>query len=159
MISRVRTIEADDTNSLGSPGEDLVRYGYNGLSRLTHVTYPTPDLKLERHLSGLGQGYGGFDRFGRLRRQWWYTGSNTVKDRYDYDHDAVGNRLYRDNRLASGRDQFYGYDNLHRLTKMNRGNLSSGAIADAAANFNQAWTLDAVGNWSQFKWDSDGGAN
>ena len=30
-------------------------------------------------------------------------------------------------------------------------------ITDQNADANQAWSLDPVGNWSQFKWDTDGG--
>jgi hypothetical protein len=57
-------------------------------------------------------------------------------------HDAVGNRLYRDNRVASGRDQFYSYDNLHRLTDMQRGNLTAQNNYTYDANQNVSGLFD-----------------
>ena len=41
----------------------------------------------------------------------------------------------------------------------NRGTLSGGSISDASANLNQAWGLDTLGNWTNYQWDADGGAN
>ena len=69
----------------------------------------------------------------------------------------------------TGFDEAYLYDGLNRLIKMNRGDLASGTITDANAGFSQAWaawdtdhwktSLDAVGNWTEFKEDSDGGGS
>jgi RHS repeat-associated protein len=62
--------------------------------------------------------------------------------------------------VGQEKDEFYGYDGLNRLTQYNRGSLSGGVIADAAANFNQQWTsLEALGNWRKFKAAPTGGAS
>jgi RHS repeat-associated protein len=44
--------------------------------------------------------------------------------------------------------ELYGYDNLDRLTSAERGTIVNGQIG--SPTMNQAWTLDSLGNWSQF---------
>ena len=53
-------------------------------------------------------------------------------DRFKYGYDQAGNRIYRENTVAaSAHDEFYGYDGLHRLTAMDRGDLNAGKTASA----------------------------
>jgi len=86
-----------------------------------------------------------------------------AKDRFKYAYDRTSNRTSRDPAADShtppdANDNYYTYDGLDRLVKSNWGTLDgSGVITDQNADANQAWSLDTVGNWSQFKWDTDGG--
>ena len=86
-----------------------------------------------------------------------------AKDRFKYAYDRTSNRTSRDPAADShtppdANDNYYTYDGLDRLVKSNWGTLDgSGVITDQNADANQAWGLDTVGNWSQFKWDTDGG--
>jgi RHS repeat-associated protein len=110
---------------------------------------------------GINAAYTGFNRFGWVVDQKWSSATQTL-DRFVHTFNRVGMRLSRDVQGAgapANLDEFYAYDGLNRLTKFNRGTLSAGTIADTAAVFNQAWTLDAMGNWAQFRVDPDGGAN
>jgi RHS repeat-associated protein len=118
--------------------------------------------------------YGGLDRFGRVVDQRWKIATaNTVKDQFKYAYDRASNRISRevspDGGNPSGLDEYYLYDGLQHLMKVNRGNLSSGSITDANAGFSQAWAawdtdhwasrLDALGNWPVFKVDTNGGGS
>ena len=155
-----RLFEINDDNS-GDEGAPFAQYSYNGIGRLVVVDYPEPDLKLDYYQSTPGS-YAGFDRFGRVVDQRWddYTPTAAIRDRFQYAYDYASNRTYRDNTLTTGRDQYYTYDDLHRLTKFNRGTLSSGTITDGSADFNKQWSdLDALGNWAEVKWDPDGGGD
>jgi YD repeat-containing protein len=104
-----------------------------------------------------------------------------------YGYDAVGNRLFSRNWLhnptdpngVTNRSELYAYDNLNRLTAMNRGVLNPAgteittASAHAVLNSNQQWAdprqsrhvsgssragLDRRGNWLDYQWtDSPAG--
>ncbi len=76
------------------------------------------------------------------------TFGGTVRDQFEYGYDRNSNRTSRDNTLTSGLDELYAYDNLNRMTNMDRGTLSGGAIASPAKE--QYWTLDPTGNWSGY---------
>ncbi|MBA3936049.1 MAG: RHS repeat-associated core domain-containing protein [Planctomycetes bacterium] len=91
--------------------------------------------------------------------KWRNTSGSVVFDRYLYGYDRVGNRVSRQNAGATARDEVAVFDGLNRLTKFNRGTLGGGTITDTAATFNQAWTLDSLGNWGGFAVDANGGAN
>ena len=101
------------------------------------------------------------DRFGRIIDQkWTNSAGSTTFDRYQYAYDRGGNRTSKANSQTSGKDEYYEYDGLHRLAKMNRGTLSSGTIADGSANYNEQWQeLETLGSWRSFRWDSNGGAD
>ncbi|MFV0443117.1 MAG: hypothetical protein ACK5Q5_06070, partial [Planctomycetaceae bacterium] len=53
-------------------------------------------------------------------------------------------------------DELYAYDGLQRLSDMQRGTLNSTKTALTSETFAQCWTLDATGNWTQFRQDDDG---
>jgi len=53
-------------------------------------------------------------------------------------------------------DEIYAYDGLHRLIDFRRGWLNDAHDDLTQMTFRQSWTLDATGNWSEFREDSDG---
>ena len=148
--------------------EKFVAYSYFGASTVLKVAYPAvtsggSSLALTYGASA-NPGAPGLDRFGRVVDQKWQIQSGTpvVKDQFKYAYDRTSNRTSRDvapdaGTPPTGLDHYYTYDGLDRLTQSNRGNLASGVITDQNADANQAWGLDTVGNWTQFKWDADGG--
>lgn len=81
----------------GSPGDTLAEYAYLGLGRLVLEGYPEPEVRLDYDSGTPGQ-YDGFDRFGRVVDHLWRA----------YGYDRASNRLYRENTLTTGRDEFYG---------------------------------------------------
>ncbi len=160
-LSRLDNIADDDD----SPTDTYAEYEYLGASTVVKVEYPAVTDTLALTYGASGSSYPGFDRFGRVVDQKWQIESGpTVKDRYTYGYDYTSNRMSRDvaadmGTPPTGLDDYYEYDGLNRLTQSNRGDLVSGVIDEDDADENQAWTLDEVGNWSQFKWDDDGGAD
>jgi RHS repeat-associated protein len=150
-LNRIELIEAD---SGGSPGTDLVQYGYNGTGRLAVADYLVPDVKLDLYQGTAGT-YAGYDRFGRVVKQQWYdyTGGTAVRDQFDYTYDYAGNRLSRDipSSLYStdDQDQVYVYDTLHRLATFDEGTKSGTSISGTPVR-EQDWTLDQLGNWPGF---------
>ena len=108
-----------------------------------------------------GDIYLGWDRFGRVKDNYWYDyGSTTDVDRIKYGYDRAGNRIWRENTVAASYgkhfDELYEYDLIQRLKHMDRGGLN--ALKDAVTNlqFAQCWKLDETGNWSNFREDDDG---
>jgi len=68
--------------------------------------------------------------------------------RFQYACDANSNRTQRDLSLTGGLDELYTYDDLNRLTSMQRGTLSGGAIGSETRQ--EDWGLDALGNWETY---------
>ncbi len=117
---------------------------------------------------GTGGTYGGFDNFGRIVDQKWQDDTPNTLDRYTYGYDRNSNRLYRRNEVESTLSELYHaenptagteYDGLNRLVEFHRGTLDNdkdGIASDDSGA--QLWSLDALGNWSEFKDDAtDGG--
>ncbi|MBD3319729.1 MAG: hypothetical protein GF350_01385, partial [Chitinivibrionales bacterium] len=82
-------------------------------------------------------------------------------DQVTYTYDHASNRLSRDvmpdaPTPPSGLDELYIYDGLHRLSGAERGDLNANKDAITTPTFQQAWDLDALGNWSGFDEDTDG---
>lgn len=157
MLNRVESLAEDPDGTAR-----YVEYTYLGVKSLLKIGYPGVAGGLSLNY-GTHASYSGIDRFGRIIDQKWQNEAGTaVAARFLHGYNRVGLRMTRDV-LTSGapdnRDEYYEYDRLDRLTKFNRGSLSGGMIQDTAAAFNQAWGLDALGNWREFKWDADGGAN
>jgi len=104
----------------------------------------------------------GFDRFGRIKHNRWYSyGQNEDVDRVKYGCDRAGNRIWRENVVAREQynkpfDEIYAYDGLHRLIDFRRGWLNDARDDLIQMTFRQSWSLDATGNWSEFREDSDG---
>ena len=158
-ISRVSSLE----ETVNSVTTTLEAYDYLGLGTIVQRRRPQPGSDLTYYGTGAtgdaGDQYAGLDRFGRISDQWWKKGAIDT-DRFKYGYDENANRIWKDV-LGAGNpgtiDESYTYDNLNRLTKVNRGSLSSNTITDAASNWRQTWTLDALGNWSTFVTDTNGG--
>jgi RHS repeat-associated protein len=80
----------------------------------------------------------------------------TMLVEYDYGYDAVGNRLYTRDMVATDRSELYGHDARNRLRNFERGTLDSGGttinpnLPDSVLPSQQQWTLDARGNWVDF---------
>ena len=157
-ISRVSAI-ADDNGS-GGAGQELARYSYLGLNTAVEVSYPEPGITLDYVGTGTsGNDYDGFDRFGRVvDHRWIETAGGTDVGRFEYGYDRASNRVWRNNPLTTGHDEFYTYDGLHRLTGMTRGDLNGTltGIVSAGATFAQDWSLDPLGNWDGFQQDDNG---
>ncbi len=96
--------------------------------------------------------YSGWDRFGRVVDQRWYDyGASADRDRFTYGYDRASNRTYRENTLASGKDEFYTYDEVNRLVTFDRGDLNVGKTAISGTPVREEdWGLDMTGNWSDF---------
>jgi RHS repeat-associated protein len=74
-------------------------------------------------------------------------------DRYQYGYDQNSNRLWKANVVGTAAvgnlDEGYAYDNLNRLTQMQRGTLSGGIITGTPAR-EMDYTLDPTGNWAAY---------
>ena len=101
-------LDAIKDDSGGSPGSTLASYSYLGLGTIVIEDYEQPDVRLEYFFDSA---YSGFDRFGRVVDQRWYDyGASADRDRYTYGYDRASNRTYRENTIASAKDEFYTYD-------------------------------------------------
>ncbi|TVS17111.1 MAG: hypothetical protein EA424_13360, partial [Planctomycetaceae bacterium] len=80
--------------------------------------------------------------------RWYSYAASADHDRYTYDYDRASNRPYRENALASGRDELYGYDKVDRLVGFQRGELNANqdGITGTAVRA-EDWDLDMTGNW------------
>jgi len=150
LLHRVQQINED---SGGSPGAVLELYSYNGAGRMAIADAQQVNLKLNYFTSTAN--YGGWDRFGRVKDQFWdgYTDGTTTADvdRFKYEYDYAGNPKFRDIDAAiyatNTKDQAWTYDGLERLKTFDKGTLSGTTITGTPAR-EQDWTLDALGNWS-----------
>ncbi len=113
--------------------------------------YAQPDVKLN-YDSGTAGAYAGFDRFGRVVDHLWYDyGASADRDRFTYDYDRASSRLYRENTVASGKDEFYSYDGSNRLDTYDRGDLNANKDAIRGTPVKEEdWGLDMTGNWTDF---------
>ena len=163
--SRIESIVGDDVAST-----HLADYAHLGQGLFVEVDYSEPDIKYTLvGTAGVndpdtGDIYLGFDRFGRVKDNYWYDyGSTTDVDRIKYGYDRAGNRIWRENTVAARYgmhfDELYAYDSMHRLKHMDRGQLD--ALKNAVSNlqFAQCWELDETGNWSNFREDDDGNSS
>ena len=154
---------ADDAS--GSVGTHLAEYTYLGLRMAVKVDYPEPDLRLDWATGGGADPYDGLDRFDRIVDQRWinYAGS-TDAVRIKHGYDRASNRLWREDVVAAANsqdyDELYAYDGMYQLVDMQRGRLNAGktALQSGTLDFQEQWTLDALGNWDTFKQNNDGGA-
>ena len=81
-------------------------------------------------------------------------------DRIKYGYDRNGSRLYRENTVAAANgksfDELYAHDLIDRLKTMDRGDLNDLKSQIQNLQFAQDWSLDATGNWRNFRGDDDG---
>lgn len=141
VLNRVVTVM--DASSAGA------YYAYNGAARVAQVDsgYFTLDYTLSS-----GSSYGGWDRFGRVKDQYWKCNTVSDIDRFKYEYDYAGSPKYRDIDTAiyatNTKDQAWTYDGLERLKTFDRGTLPlSGTTITETPEREQDWTLDALGNW------------
>jgi RHS repeat-associated protein len=147
-LSKVRRIR--ETNSSGTI---LAEYSYSGEGRLAISDLQEPDVKLD-YFQGTSGTYAGFDRFGRTKDLYWKGyGSTADVDRFKYSYDYAGNRTSTDIDSAiyagNNKDEVYTYDSAHRLKNFDEGTLSGSSISGTPVQ-EQAWSLDALGNWSNY---------
>jgi RHS repeat-associated protein len=161
-LHRIQNLYETDTM-----GAHLAHYSYNGTGRTAVVDYPQPDVKLD-YFQGSSGTYAGYDRFGRVKDQFW-AGYNSTDDavRIKYGYDYASNRTWREDVVAAANskdhDWFYDYDSLHRLVNAQQGDLTGtfpNYTGITSRNQEQDWTLDLRGNWSMFnERDTDMGTN
>jgi RHS repeat-associated protein len=149
MADVLNRLDAIKDDSSGSPGDVLASYSYLGLGTIVVEDYQQPDVRLEYFFNSA---YSGFDRFGRVVDQRWYDyGASADRDRYTYGYDRASNRTYRENTMASGKDEFYSYDGVNRLVNLDRGDLNVGKTAISGMPVREEdWNLDMTGNWSGY---------
>jgi len=145
--------------SISDTSATLAEYSYLGASTVVRITYPQPSVWLDLW-GGTSGTFNGFDRFNRIINQDWQnniTGTPADIDRYQYGYDLNSNRQWKQNVVSSAAsvplDEYYDYDNLNRLTEMQRGTLTGGPPFTGISGTpvaEQDWTLDATGNWSGF---------
>ena len=79
-----------------------------------------PDLR--DGTSGVSNGIGVFGRI--IDQIWLYTSDMpTTLDEYTYGYGFDSNRMWRQDTVGTAKDEYYTYDNLNRLTDMQRGTL------------------------------------
>ena len=164
-----------DIASASGGGTKYADYTYLGAVTVLKVAHPGVSGGLELTY-GTGGTYGGFDRFGRIIEQKWQNDTPTVKDHYIYSdpgnskfgYDRNSNRLYRENMLKSTLSELYHangatagseHDGLDRLKEFRRGTLAADKRSISANDDRrQLYTLEALGNWKEFKNDAGNGA-
>jgi len=143
----------------------LADYARIGLDTFVQATYAEPNIRYDL-INGSGPDpYSGFDQFDRVVDcRWWNITTTTDIERVKHTYDLADNRLTRENTVAKAQsppvfqDEFYTYDGMYELARLDRGELNTGktAIQPGTLDFSQAWGLDATGNWSDFDQDSTG---
>jgi RHS repeat-associated protein len=141
QLSRVTAI----TDSGGT--EVYVQYTYLGAGTIVRVDHPEVSGGLTLDMDPAGDNtFAGLDRFGRVIQQFWMDSSGEeILDGYSYTYDGAGNVTTRSNVLNSALSEAYAYDGLSRLTATVRNSQDY-----------QAWSLDGVGNWTNFQADTTG---
>jgi RHS repeat-associated protein len=81
-------------------------------------------------------------------------------DRYQYGYDQNSNRLWKANVVGTpivsgGLDERYSYNDINRLTQMQRGTLSGGVITGTPVR-QMDYTLDPTGNWNAYLTKTNG---
>ncbi len=156
----IHTYEYDDAGRVTHDRVTTLASGVDGAVRRVSTTYKLRGQreKITSYDSGTAGTYASFDRFGRVVQQLWYDyGASTNRDKFTYGYDRASNRLYRENTLSSGRDEFYSHDDANRLATFDRGNLNAGKTAiDGTPASEEDWGLDMTGNWSDFTQKTSG---
>jgi YD repeat-containing protein len=120
-------------------------------------SFPQPSVWLDLW-GGTAGTFNGLDQFNRIIDQRWQnsiTGTPADIDRYKYGYDQNSNRQWMQNTVSAAApvplDEYYTYDNLIRLTQMQRGTLNGTFTGISGTPVKeQDWTFDATGNWSAF---------
>ncbi len=143
--------------SLSDTSGTLEGLTYLGLGTVVQRSHPESGIDLTYIGSTAGAGgdiYTGLDRFGRIVDQNWTDGTTSV-DHFAYGYDRNSNRLFKENLLSAGNSKLYAYDDLNRLTNMQRGMLNGAKDAiTGTPGRTQGWELDALGNSESVTTDS-----
>ena len=164
-INRLGSI-VDGSGTLGSVtlGQTLDTVSYLGVATITAETYNEPDIGY--NLLGTTGAEPNLDQFGRVADQVWaaYGAGNAMRDGYQYTYNPQDDAATKQNLAldayktanpssnAPYLDQAYGYDHEDDLTGLTQGELNAATdqIMASTADFSQDWTLDGLGNWSNY---------
>ena len=159
-MSRVDALVDDDGIYI------LASYSYLGVGTAVITEYQEAAVQLTMIGTNGGNDpttgdiYYGFDRFGRIKDNYWYGEATDVPvDRVRYGYDLAGNRIWKENVVAAALDkafdESYVNDKAQRLEIMQRGilNASKAGIEPTSVTFGQCWQLDSTGNASSFHED------
>lgn len=150
LLSRVKKIEDESS--------DLVEYEFMGVgSKIVTASYPTPKVKL---MYNKNSDYEGYDRFGRIVNQLWEADPMVpyAVDKFEYEYDYSSNPTVREMPLGSSpqdKSQTYTYDALNRLTAYTQGQYNGTSIPTMDDTRIVNWTLDTLGNWTEYKIDEN----
>ncbi|NLE39470.1 MAG: RHS repeat protein, partial [Pirellulaceae bacterium] len=154
-----RVVALKDYRLASQTETTVAAYEYLGLGRVVEADLPVPQLRLDYDSGTAGQ-YAGFDRFGRVVDHRWETHADVPVARIGHGYDRNGNRLWREDSVAAANnedlDELYDYDGVNRLKDFERGDVTTGAnpsVDPDSKTFAEQWSLDALGNWSEFKQD------
>ncbi len=159
-LSRTDAIRED--NGSGAPGNALAEYTFMGAGTLVKRTSPTTAITdgLELNFGAAANNYDGFDNLGRVVDLTWQDlGTPSTIHQFEYSYDRNGNPLaedgYDDVWLPFSQtkivDFSYTYDDLDRLTEARQGDMNgNSSIADADVDQIRKYTLDQLGNWTDF---------
>ncbi len=160
-LSRVAAI-IDESSSV-----NLAQYQYLGSTAVVRIDSPQADLQYtlvdltDTNDPDTGDIYSGLDRFGRVKDVRWHN-TDTAADlsRVQYGYNRASNRIWRKNPTDPNEqyDWLYTYDGLQRLKDAQRGTLNAPRTALSSQDFAQCWSLDATGNWQQFR-QADAGSS
>ena len=138
-----------------SDSTQLVDYYYLGLGQIDKVSSPQPGINLNLgHQNGSGQ-LDRVDQFNRATDMVFAKIGGANLDEIQYGYDVSGNELWQAQPTAASNgvylDKLYGYNSLNELTGSAQGTLNSSHTAITAnQNQTEAWTLDGMGNWSNY---------
>jgi RHS repeat-associated protein len=167
-VSRISGLADDSSGSPATP--HLEDYSYLGASAMVQRAHGQPGVALDL-FGGTSGTYAGLDNFGRVIDQKWTGPSSTITDEFQYGYDRDSDPLYKNNTQITSLSELYhansstsgdnatAYDNLDRVNGFRRGTLSasgnngSGVLdtvstTSSLSNHSEAWSLDALGNWS-----------
>ena len=153
--------------SISDSSATLAAYTYLGLGMVVRITYPQPEVWLDLW-GGTSGVFAGLDQFNRIIDQRWQNAITSTPadiDRYQYGYDQNSNRQYKANVVGTpivtnGLDEYYTYDDINRLTDMQRGTLNgTNTGISGTPTIEQTWTLDPTGNWSGFVTAASGTTN
>ena len=131
----------DSTATVTYPASREVVYTFDGRFRMTSVSGGTGvgvtrglDLADQVISSSFANGVSSvfdYDVNGRMTHMERFKNGEppTMLVKYDYGYDAVGNRLYTRDLMATDRSELYGYDARNRLRNFARGTLNAGPRA------------------------------
>jgi RHS repeat-associated protein len=123
--------------NIGDGTDAYAAYKYMGAGKIVVEDYMAAGVKINYAADNFLE----LDRFGRVVDQIWerYGENPALLDEYVYEYDRAGNRTRKYNALNSDLNETYEYNALDELTSTVRNN-----------GFDQSWTLDGLGNFSEF---------